>query len=120
MSNPFESPGSSDLAASPGRMRLRRVGVLSVAMFGGAAGVIMGLFAGGMMFLVSAVGVGFSGQAGANAPVAAVGMGLGMLIMAPLFYGVAGFIGGALNAFVYNVVAGMSGGIEMEFSPSDY
>lgn len=52
MSNPFASPEfSQPAAAMSGQMRLKRIGVLSVGVFAGAAGALMGLFAGGLVFL---------------------------------------------------------------------
>lgn len=114
MSNPFEVSNYSDNPAGGQRtLRLRRIGVMSVGMFGAAAGAIGGMIAGAMFFLISLVGVGAAG--GQNAGIPMVG-GVAALVMVPLMYGIFGFIGGIVNAVIYNVVAGMSGGIEMEFS----
>jgi hypothetical protein len=33
-----------------------------------------------------------------------------------LIYGIGGFIGGVIYAFIYNILAGMTGGLQMEFS----
>jgi hypothetical protein len=45
-----------------------------------------------------------------------VGMlfGAGAIVILPVFYGVLGFIGGAILAVVYNFIAGWTGGIEIE------
>ena len=43
-----------------------------------------------------------------------VGMGVGFLIIAPIVYTVIGFVTGVIGAFVYNLVAGWIGGIEVE------
>lgn len=40
----------------------------------------------------------------------AVGLGLGI----PVFYGVLGFIGGCISAWLYNLVASWTGGLEFE------
>lgn len=40
--------------------------------------------------------------------------GVGAIIFLPIMYGIMGFIGGAIMAFVYNVVAGIAGGVELE------
>jgi len=37
-----------------------------------------------------------------------------MLIFLPIMYGVIGFIAGAIGAALYNLVAGVVGGIEIE------
>jgi hypothetical protein len=34
---------------------------------------------------------------------------------ASCLYGIVGFIAGAFYAFIYNLIAGMTGGLEMEF-----
>jgi hypothetical protein len=43
--------------------------------------------------------------------------GVGAIIFLPLFYGVLGLIGGALGAALYNLFAGLFGGIELETQP---
>jgi len=113
MSNPFEVTSYSEGAAGAQTLRLRRVGVLSVGMFGGAAGVIMGLVVGAFFLLLTMVGIGAGGGQNVGAPLAG---GVFMVVLLPVFYGIGGFIGGVINAIVYNIVAGMSGGIEMAFS----
>jgi len=37
-----------------------------------------------------------------------------MVIALPLMYGIAGFIGGAIHALIYNAAAGVIGGIRIE------
>jgi hypothetical protein len=55
---------------------------------------------------------------GGNAGLAVGGGGIvfGLLIMIglPIFYGIMGFIFGAISALVYNIFAGLVGGIEIE------
>ena len=41
---------------------------------------------------------------------------LGWLIGIPIGYGVLGFIGGILSAWIYNLVAGWVGGMKIELS----
>jgi len=41
-------------------------------------------------------------------------MGVGMAIVAPVFYAVMGFVLGVIGAFIYNLIAGWVGGIEVE------
>ena len=43
------------------------------------------------------------------------GTSVAMALLLPLFYIIGGFVGGVVGAFVYNLVAGWIGGIEMEF-----
>jgi len=42
------------------------------------------------------------------------GAGLAMVIIFPVMYAVMGFIGGIIAAFIYNIVAKMVGGIQVE------
>ncbi len=46
------------------------------------------------------------------------GMGLGMIVLLPVFYALMGFLGGVIGAFVYNLLAGWLGGFELEFEPT--
>jgi hypothetical protein len=41
--------------------------------------------------------------------------GVGAIIFMPIIYGIMGFIMGLITAWLYNLVAGWVGGIEMEF-----
>lgn len=108
MSNPFQTPEASGLSTMPTRsvMKLKRVGVLSAGLFGAAAGFLLGLIGGVVVFFFALVGVG-AGNAGA----AEIGMALGMIVA----YTIGGFLGTLIYAVIYNVVAGISGGIEVEF-----
>ena len=54
----------------------------------------------------------FSVHAG-GAPAAFGGVFMAVLI--PVMYGVMGFIGGIISAFLYNLIAGWTGGLEFEF-----
>jgi phosphotransferase system glucose/maltose/N-acetylglucosamine-specific IIC component len=116
MSNPFAMPDANSLPVMETRsvVRLKRVGVVSAGMISGVLGAIGGLLGGGMFFLFSLL-VGLSPQNN-NQGAAAVGAGIGVVIFAPLLYGAAGFIGGVIYAFIYNILAGMTGGLQMEFS----
>ncbi len=63
--------------------------------------------------LLTMVGIGAGGGQNVGGPLAG---GVFMVVLLPVFYGIGGFIGRILNAIIYNLVAGMSGGIEMAFS----
>ena len=89
---------------------LKRVAPLS-------AGKVLALLYGAMgliflpIFLIIAL-------VSSNAPNAQRGlpaiMGLGFALAAPIIYAVMGFIGGVVSAAIYNLVAKMVGGIEVE------
>ncbi len=120
MSNPFASPESTEQNfgnSNRSITRLKRVGVVSSGILMGAGGAVMGLLAGGIFFLISLAGVGAAANAG-NGPdpaAAFIGMGVGAIFILPIMYGIGGFIAGIIYAFIYNVLAGMTGGLEMEF-----
>jgi len=91
-------------------MKLKKIGVLSCAKVYGIIGLIMGLILGillalfgGMMSAASESGIMF------------VGMGFLGIIALPIFYGVVGFLAGAVTAWLYNLGAKWVGGIELEF-----
>ena len=100
---------------------IKKVGVLSVGKIFGVLYLALGLLVGVPLACFSLFFSSLFATAGAQ-EVEALGAGLvtgvgGLLIYGiciPLFYGVIGFIGGAIMAFLYNVVAGFIGGIELE------
>ena len=98
-------------------MVIRRVGVLSVAKLMGVLYGGIGLLFGVLFALFCVIGGGAMLAGGGDAAVgggAMLGMGIGALIFAPVFYGLAGFLGGALTGWLYNLAAGWVGGIEIE------
>ena len=100
-------------------MTIRRFGVISVAKMYGLLMFIFGIIIGviyGLILIVfgaamSAMGPGREAAAGG---VSTVVMGVAMMIGVPLFYGVLGFIMGAIGALIYNAVAGIIGGVKFE------
>lgn len=122
MSNPFAMPDSQSMPSMEIRstVRLKRVGVLSAGMISGVGGAVGGLLVGGVFFLMSLTMMGVAQQGNmnnGNDPTAAVlGMGVGAIIFMPIAYGIFGFIGGVVYAFIYNILSGMTGGLQMEFS----
>jgi hypothetical protein len=98
-------------------MVLKSVGVLSAAKVFGALMALLGLIIGGIMALISAAGVAVNAQQdGPQLP--AMFVGIGAVIFVPVFYGVVGFIMGAIYAALYNFIAGLAGGLELEFEDS--
>ena len=89
---------------------IKRVGVLSLAKIIGLLytdiGLIIWLFMGCFML------IGLMAQA-PEAPAEAMVM-VGFFCLIPFFYGMMGFVGGAIIALLYNFVAGKIGGIEVE------
>jgi hypothetical protein len=97
-------------------MIIRRVGVWSVSRMYGAVSAVGGLLGG---LLLAGVAL-FSASAGSAAPnedmPAFLGpiFGIGAVIFLPIFYGVLGILAGAIGGGLYNLFAGMVGGIEID------
>ena len=99
-------------------MIVKTVGVLSVGKVFGCLYALLGLIIGGLFSLLSLAGFA---AGGGDAGPAALLFGVGGIIIFPVFYGVVGFIAGIITAALYNVVASIVGGIEIELNrPDDY
>ena len=102
------------------QMTIRRFGVLSVAkmyglltfIFGLIFGVLYGLFL--ILFGAALTAASSEGINTAAGGVSTVVLGLGVMIGLPIFYGVLGFVMGAIAALVYNILAGIVGGIKFD------
>jgi hypothetical protein len=99
-------------------MTIRRFGVISVAKMYGLLMFIFGLIVGvlyGLFFIIFGAAITAAGGNQATASgVSTVVIGIGAMIGVPLFYGVLGFIMGAIGALIYNAVSGIIGGIKFE------
>ena len=93
-------------------MTITRVGPLSVAKVAGILYVVIGLVAGCFVSLVAMAG-GFAADVDGAGPFGAL-LGVGAIIFLPIFYGVLGFIGSLIMAWLFNVAAGMTGGVEVD------
>jgi len=100
---------------------LRKLGVWSVAKLEAIVFAIIGLIIGIFYAIMGAVvlstvgaGAGQFGATGFSAGGLAA-MGFLAIIVTPIIYGIVGFVGGAVGAVLYNLVAGWVGGIEIEF-----
>ena len=86
------------------------VGVMSVAKIAGAIQAVFGLLLAPMFLLIGMV----SSMGGQRPnPFGAIG-GMALAVIAPIFYGVFGFIFGAIGALLYNLMAKWMGGIQFE------
>lgn len=96
-------------------MILQRIGVLSCAKVFGAVYGGIGLIVGCMFALIGMFQGMFLGGTDLGAGAAAFGFlfGVGAIIFMPVCYGLMGFIGGAIGAFIYNLVSGFVGGMEL-------
>ena len=106
MSNPFAvSDGIERSVLTGNRIRLKRVGVISLGLFLAAGAFVTSAV---VCFLVLLVVVaGMMNERWAPAEI----MGL---FFAPILYAILGLIAGVFYAMVYNIIAAMTGGIELE------
>jgi hypothetical protein len=90
---------------------VKKVGVLSLAKISGALYFCMGL----MILPMAVVFILLPMLSGGNAEQKAAFGGMGVIFLfAPVFYGVMGFVMGAIAALIYNLIASRFGGIEIE------
>jgi hypothetical protein len=82
--------------------QIRRFGVLQTAKVVGTLYALLGLVFVPVLLIMSMV-----------AP-DRTGMGPGFALVMPVLYGVLGFVFAAISCAIYNVVAGLVGGIEVE------
>ena len=89
---------------------IKRIGVVSAGKILGLLYALMGLIFGIIVSLISLIGGVFL----KGAPSVSAIFGIGAIIYFPIMYGIMGFISGAIMAFLYNLIAGWIGGIEVE------
>ena len=97
-------------------MTITRVGPLSLAKVAGLLYVVIGLIAGALFSLVAMAGAALGAGSGASedgAMFSAI-FGVGAIILLPICYGIFGFIGTLIMAWLYNVAAGIVGGVEVD------
>ncbi|HZM62010.1 MAG TPA: hypothetical protein VFB85_19505 [Vicinamibacterales bacterium] len=92
-------------------MVIKRVGPVSCAKIAGVLYAIIGLIVGGIASLIAMVGFAASGSESSGF---GAFMGVGSIIFFPILYACFGFVGTLIMAALYNVVAGMVGGVELE------
>lgn len=93
-------------------MIVKRIGPLSFARLSGLLYAVLGLVIGGIFSLVALVG-GFASDTDGAAGVGAV-IGVGAIIVFPIFYGLIAFVATLFAAWLYNVAAGVVGGVEVD------
>ncbi|HEX7787375.1 MAG TPA: hypothetical protein VF653_14240 [Methylomirabilota bacterium] len=90
-------------------MIVNRVGPLSCAKIVGLLYAIVGLVMGGVISLIAGT-LGFApGRDPAN-PL----FGIAAVVFFPIAYGVAGFVTTLIGAWLYNGLAGLVGGVEID------
>lgn len=96
-------------------MEIRRIGVFSAGKVFGVLYALFGLIFGAIfaLFYLLGAAVGAANSQGSDTLVWLV-FGIGSVIFLPLFYGILGFVFGLIGALLYNLVARLIGGIEIE------
>jgi hypothetical protein len=94
------------------KKRLKKVAPLQLGIVLALLYAMLGLLVAPVFLLVSMF-TAKTDAAGSAMPMMIGGM-IGILFV-PIIYGILGFIGGVLMAFVYNLAAKLTGGIEVTF-----
>jgi hypothetical protein len=101
------------------KVELKSIGVLSAGkvqgVLGAVIGLILGILYGGIILVFSLIGAGIGGKGGLVAGGGGIIAAIAVVIIFPIMYGLIMFIAGMVSALIYNLCAGMIGGIEMEF-----
>jgi hypothetical protein len=93
-------------------MVIKRIGPVSCAKVSGTLYALVGIVIGGVFSLIAMVG-GFASNSSEAAGIGAM-VGIGAIVIFPILYGCLGFVATLIAAWLYNVVAGLVGGIELE------
>jgi hypothetical protein len=93
-------------------MVLKRLGPLSCAKITGTLYAILGLVFGAIFSMVS-LATGFGSNTSGGMGFGAL-MGVGAIVALPILYGGMGFVTTLIGAWLYNILAGVVGGIEMD------
>lgn len=97
-------------------MILRRIDPVSLAKILGILYAMLGVLIGALISLASVLGA-FAGGAEHGAGEFAFLLGAGAFVIAPVVYGALGAIGGLITALIYNLAAGIVGGVQLDLEP---
>ena len=93
-------------------MIIKRVGPMSFARVSALLYAGIGLIIGGVFSLAAMAGA-FGSDTADGSGIAAV-FGVGAVIVLPILYGLMGFVATLIAAWLYNVAAGIVGGVELD------
>ncbi len=92
-------------------MKIKKIKILSVGKVACVLYALFGLMIGGVITLLSLMGIDVSRSQGATPnPI----MGLHSIIVFPILYAIGGFLSGLLTAVFFNLATKWVGGIELE------
>ena len=96
-------------------MVVKRVGPLSVAKNAAVLYAVIGLVFGALFSLFGMAGALAGGGENSGLGAGIMGMlGVGAIVILPIFYACLGFVGALIMTALYNIVASMVGGIELD------
>jgi hypothetical protein len=103
------------------QLKLRRIAPLQTGKIFAAFYGLMSLIFVPFMLLFMALGSFAARHQGGSAPPLPFifGMGIGFMLMLPVLYAVIGFVFGVISAWIYNLLAGWIGGLELEFEAKE-
>ncbi len=102
-------------------MTINRVGPLSAAKIAGVTYAALGLLFGALFSLFAVLGGALAGaqqnmDARSLPPALGAVMGVGAIIVFPIFYGILGFVFALIGAWLYNLIASKVGGIQVDIT----
>lgn len=102
------------------KLAISRIHPLALAKVLGLLYAVLGLLVGCVLFVLFTIG-GFSELAEHDAEEALPAFCAGpfALVLAPIFYGAIGFVGGLIAGALYNVCVKVTGGVVIETCPRD-
>ncbi|CAN5668206.1 hypothetical protein BH24ACI2_BH24ACI2_12670 [soil metagenome] len=100
------------------KLKIKKLGVLSVAKIYAVIMLVVSLIF-SIPYGLFVIGISLMGASAGGSSGLAIGSGgaiVGVLMMVgiPIMYGAIGFVAGAIGALLYNLFAGVVGGIEIE------
>jgi len=91
--------------------KIKKIKAVSMAKIFGVMYGIIGLIIGAIITLMTATRMFVLSS---NDAMAVLFFGLGAIVMLPVVYGAFGFLGGLIGAWIYNLTARLTGGLEIE------
>lgn len=101
-------------------MTIKHVDVLSVAKIAAVVYAGLGLIAGLVFASITLLGFGFGAamQHDSELPaLVSVLFGVGAVIALPILYAVMGFLVAAVSTWLFNIAAGIAGGVKIQVEP---
>ena len=94
-------------------MVINRIAPLSLAKISGTLYAALGLIFGALFSIFAMAGAAAGGDRSGFGAMGAI-FGVGAIILFPIFYGCIGFVASLIGAWLYNLLAGMVGGVELD------